>query len=64
MKEMERQDGEMDDLLVVIKRQREIGVMMGVELDRQNKQLDELSSDVDIITQRQEMGQKRLDKIG
>lgn len=62
-KELEQQDMDVDALAAVIRRQREMGIKIGEEVDRQKDMLDMLDEDVDRVGGKIKVGNDRLKKF-
>ena len=60
---MKNQDESLEELGKIIHRQKEIGLVINDELIRQNKMLDDLTSDTDRVENRQILTRKKLDRV-
>ena len=60
---MMKQDSALDQLSLVIQRQKQMGIAISEELDAQNKLLDKLSVDVDQSALKMKMTDKKLKKL-
>jgi regulator of vacuolar morphogenesis len=60
---MKQQDKQLDELLKVVIRQKEIAKTIESELSSQNKLIDNLKEDVEITQIKLNSSQKKLDKI-
>ncbi|KAI9018990.1 hypothetical protein DFJ74DRAFT_634358 [Hyaloraphidium curvatum] len=61
--QMEAQDGALDQLTDVVRRQKQIAGLISDELDHQNELLDELDAGVDRTGDRMKRAGKQLDKV-
>lgn len=61
--ELEQQDMDVDTLAAVIRRQREMGIKIGEEVDRQSEMLGMLDEDVDRVGGKIKVGNERLKKF-
>ncbi|KAI8597584.1 hypothetical protein EDD21DRAFT_385115 [Dissophora ornata] len=61
--QMAQQDNSIEQFSAVLRRQREIGMAIGQELDNQNQLLDELDRDVDRTTLKLGLANKKIGKI-
>jgi regulator of vacuolar morphogenesis len=62
-KTMSQQDESLDVLADIIKRQKEIGMTIGNELDLQNQLLGEVNDDVTRVGDRMAIAGKKLDRV-
>lgn len=60
---MQQQDQGIGDLLRIVRRQKQIGVAIGEELDDQNRLLSDIERDVDRVDQKTKLARKRADRI-
>ena len=61
--ELEQQDADLETLAAIIQRQREMGIQIGEEVDRQKVMLDMLGEDTDRVGGKIKVGNNRLKKF-
>lgn len=61
--ELEQQDADVSQLAAVIRRQKELGIQIGEEAERQKEMLDMLDDDVDRVQGKVKVGNARLKKF-
>jgi regulator of vacuolar morphogenesis len=60
---LQQQDQGMDNLLRIVKRQKEMGMAIGEELEIQTRMLEQLNEDVDRVDKKTRVARKRADKL-
>ncbi|KPM36063.1 hypothetical protein AK830_g10503 [Neonectria ditissima] len=61
--EMKQQDSQLDELTLIIRRQKEIGLQIGEEVERQNEMLEHLDDDATRLEAKLKVVNKRLKKM-
>lgn len=61
---MEEQDQDVEELAKIIRRQKEMGLQINEEVERQLDMLGGLSTDVDRVATKVEVAKKRVRKLG
>lgn len=60
---MQDQDQGLEGLLKIVRRQKEMGIAIGAELETQTQMLGDLGEDVDKMSRKTEVAKKRADRI-
>ncbi|KAF8541429.1 hypothetical protein BDD12DRAFT_829191 [Trichophaea hybrida] len=60
---LQQQDQGVDSLLKIVRRQKEMGMAIGEELEIQTRMLEQLSEDVDRVDKKTRVARKRADKL-
>ncbi|KAK7428610.1 hypothetical protein QQZ08_004871 [Neonectria magnoliae] len=61
--EMQQQDSQLDELTVIIRRQKEISLQINEEVERQNEMLDHLDDDATRLEAKLKVANKRIKKM-
>ncbi|KDQ19848.1 hypothetical protein BOTBODRAFT_27272 [Botryobasidium botryosum FD-172 SS1] len=62
--QMDNQDSQLTQLSTVLRRQRQIGVAIGSEIEQQNELLDQLTGDLDRVGAKMSAAKKQMNRLG